>query len=93
MRNVSIFKRAILLASEIGVVFFGFLAPLFLIACIGYPNCIIPWYLAIVLMAVSIAVAALCVGKMNRIEREIERTRRMCRRYALLHDCDNKKVG
>ena len=82
LKNTSIIKRAAVPFLKLGVVIFGFILPIWLLACIGYPDCIIPWYLAAALLVASIGAACFCTRKMNRIEQEDERNRRMCRRYA-----------
>ena len=92
LRNTSITKRAAVPFLKLGVVIFGFILPIWLLACIGYPGCIIPWYLAAALLAVSIGDAYFCTRKMNRIEQEDERNRRMCRRYADISG-RNEKAG
>ena len=92
LKNTSIIKRAAIPLLKLGVVIFGFLLPIWLLACIGYPDCIIPWYLAVALLVASIGAACFCTRKMNRIEREDERNRRMCRRYADI-SIRNEKAG
>ena len=50
LKNTSIIKRAAVPFLKMGVVVFGFILPLWLLACIVYPDCIIPWYLAAALL-------------------------------------------
>lgn len=82
MRNKSIEKKMVVYFLKVGVVVFGFVLPLWLLACIVYPKCIIPRYLSTVLVILSVAAASFCVKRMNRIEREEKRNHKMCRRYA-----------
>ena len=82
LRNKSIEKKMVVYFLKVGVVVFGFVLPLWLLACIVYPKCIIPWYLSTVLVILSVAAASFCVKRMNRIEREEKRNHKMCRRYA-----------
>lgn len=92
MRNKSIVRKSVVGLLKVGVVVFGFVLPLWLLACVVYPDCIIPWYLSVVLIVMSVIASHLCIKKMNQIELYEKKRHTMCRRYASSENQNSTKV-